>query len=203
MRNSLLIQRLRKTALLAEGDFTSPEPLSRYLWMSARHHPTQAFTGHQTIAPFGSTFYSGPIVKGLYHGDSATFTASNGQTYKGPFVAGEKSGAHGTMTYQNGDTYEGSWLKDEKHGQGTFVEKRTGNKYVGGFENGKRWGKGVTYWEVADEEGDMCQICYSDEIDALFYDCGHVCACYECAKQVEACPICRKNVRHVVRMYRS
>ena len=54
------------------------------------------------------------------------------------------------------------------------------------FENGKRWGKGITYWEVADEQGDMCQICMAEEIDALFYDCGHVCSCVECAKHVES-----------------
>lgn len=193
----------RRNTLLSEGKFTDPEQLSRYLWMSARNHPTQAFTGEKTINVFGTHYYSGPLLKGLYHGPSATHIQSNGQTYTGPYVAGERSGTQGKMTYQNGDVYEGSWLKGEKHGQGTFVEKRTGNRYVGGFENGKRWGKGTTYWEVADEEGDMCQICYSEEIDALFYDCGHVCACVDCAKQVEACPICRKNVRHVVRMYRS
>ncbi len=171
--------------------------------MAARNHPIQAFTGEKTISVFGTHFYSGPLLKGLYHGLSATHISSNGQTYHGPYVAGERSGADGKMTYQNGDVYEGSWLKNEKHGQGTFVEKRTKNRYVGGFENGKRWGKGTTYWEVADEQGDMCQICMAEEIDALFYDCGHVCSCVECAKQVESCPICRKTVRHVVRMYRS
>ena len=171
--------------------------------MRARNHPIQAFTGDTVVSSFGTTYYQGPMVKGLYHGAAGVHISANGHTYKGPFVAGERSGAEGEMTFQNGDVYQGSWLKDEKHGQGTFVEKRTGNKYMGGYENGKRWGKGVTYWEVADEEGDMCQICYGEEIDALFYDCGHVCACVECAKQVDSCPICRKSVRHVVRMYRS
>lgn len=186
-----------------EGKFTNPEQLSRYLWMAARRHPTHAFTGKKTINVFGTDFYAGPIFKGLSHGPSATHISSNGQTYHGPYVAGERSGDEGKMIYQNGDVYEGSWLKNEKHGQGSFVEKRTGNKYVGGFQSGKRWGNGTTYWEEADEQGDMCQICYGEEIDALFYDCGHVCACVDCAKQVDSCPICRKNVRQVVKMYRS
>ena len=142
-------------------------------------------------------------MNGRFHGAKGTHISSHGHTYEGPFVAGQRSGESGTMTYSNGDVYKGSWLKDERHGQGEFVERRTGNRYVGGYENGKRWGKGVTYWEIADEEGDMCQICYSEAINALFYDCGHVCACVECARQVDTCPICRRSVKSVIRMFRS
>lgn len=74
---------------------------------------------------------------------------------------------------------------------------------MGGYQEGKPWGKGITYWEVADEEGEMCQICYGEAVDSLFYDCGHVCACVECAKQVEVCPICRKTVKQVVRIWKA
>ena len=193
----------KKDALLTEGKFVTPSTLSRVIWLTERKHPIQAFTGTAILNDFGAGYYSGPLVKGRYHGENGVWITANGHSYKGPFVADEKSGAMGMMTYQNGDVYEGAWLKDEKHGQGTLVEKRTGNKYVGGFENGKRWGEGVTYWKVADEQSDMCQICYSEEIDALFYDCGHVCACVDCAKQCEACPICRKPIVKVVKMYKA
>jgi hypothetical protein len=37
----------------------------------------------------------------------------------------------------------------------------------------------------------------------LFFDCGHVCSCVECARQCEICPICRRNVKQVVKMFRA
>ncbi|KAF7510267.1 hypothetical protein GJ744_006963 [Endocarpon pusillum] len=195
-----------KSALAAISAFTTPEPLSHYLWFSARNHPVKAHTGHITVSSFGLDYYSGHLLKGLYSG-LGTHITPTGHSYTGPFLAGSRSTSkdhpEGTCTYSNGDTYAGGWSNDEKHGQGVFVEKRTGNKYVGGFQEGKQWGKGITYWEVADEEGEMCQICYGEAVDALFYDCGHVCTCVVCAKQVENCPICRKTVKQVVKIWKA
>ena len=192
-----------KERLLSEGKFVTPESLSRYIWMKSRRHPVEAFTGTKTINTFGRDYYSGPMVDGRFHGENCKYITSSGHTYTGSFIAGLRQGAAGALTYQNGDVYTGSFYADEKHGQGTFIQKRTGNKYVGGYQHDKRWGKGTMYYEVADEEGEMCQICYGEEMDALFYDCGHVCACMECARQVDSCPICRKSVREVVRVYRA
>ncbi|KIW72962.1 hypothetical protein, variant [Phialophora macrospora] len=188
-----------------DGKFTNPRDLSKYLRAVDRRHPTQSKTTAEPIelAEFGTDYYKGPLVNGRCHGTYSLGISSSGNTYEGPLVCNVKSGKGGKMTYCNGDTYEGEWHEDERHGQGTFVEARTGNKYVGGFENGKRWGMGTTYWQVADEQADLCQICYGNEIDALFFDCGHVCACVECAKQCELCPICRKPVKQVVKMFRS
>ena len=192
------VEQLRKA-----GKFSHPFALSRYLRMAVRKHPMQSKTSIEPVemADFGTNYYRGPLMNGQPHGDSCLMVTANGHTYEGPLVCNQKDGKAGKITYQNGDTYEGEWHNDERHGQGVFVEKRTGNKYVGGFQNGKRWGKGITHWEVADEEADMCQICYGEDIDALFFDCGHVCACMSCAKQCECCPICRKSIRQVVRMF--
>lgn len=192
-----------KEQLLIEGKFVTPASLSSFLWMKQRRHPVKAFTGTKTLDTFGRDYYSGPLVNGRFHGNDGTYITSTGHTYVGPFVSGVRQGITATLTYQNGDVYSGSFHADEKHGQGTFVQKRTGNKYVGGYQNDKRWGKGTMFYEVADEEGEMCQICYGEEMDALFYDCGHVCACVECARQVEVCPICRKAVKDVVRVFRA
>ena len=192
-----------KASLLAEGKFVTPDTLSRYLWMKYRRHPIDSFTGTKTLNTFGRDYYSGPFLNGRFHGDNATYITTSGHTYTGPFVAGVRQGPTGTLTYQNGDLYTGAFHNNEKHGQGTFIQKRTGNKYVGGYQNDKRWGKGTMFYEVADEEGEMCQICYGEEMDALFYDCGHVCACVECARQVDVCPICRKSVREVVKVFRA
>lgn len=192
----------RRAQLGAAGLFTNPDRLAQYLWASSRRHPTRAFTGTKTIdATFNGDYYSGEFHKGYYHG-KGTHISDSGATYTGDFIFGQRHGK-GKMEYPSGDTYEGDWVEDQRHGQGTFIERKTGNKYVGGYKDGKRHGKGISYWEVADEEMDLCQICYSEEKDALFYDCGHVCACVACARQIDTCPICRKNVINVVKIYKT
>lgn len=188
--------------LAQEGLFSSPDRLVPYLWAVSRNHPTKSFTGNKTTeATYNGDFYSGDFKNGYYHG-KGTHISESGATYIGDFVLGERHG-QGTMEYASGDTYTGDWVEDQRDGQGTFIERKTGNKYVGGYRNGKRHGKGISYWEVADEEMDLCQICYSENQDSLFYSCGHVCACLSCAKQVEICPMCRKKVVNVVKIYKS
>ncbi|KAB8211637.1 hypothetical protein BDV34DRAFT_87112 [Aspergillus parasiticus] len=192
----------KRLKLNQQGLLANPDQLVRYLWAKSRNHPTKAFTGFKTIeASFTNEFYSGELNKGYYHGKGKHISDS-AATYDGDFVLGKRHGK-GFLEYPIGDTYDGDWFENQCHGQGTFVEKKTGNKYVGGYKDGKRHGKGISYWEVADEEMDLCQICYCEEQDALFYDCGHVCACVTCARQVEICPICRKNIISVVKIYRT
>lgn len=196
-------------ALKAEAKYVDPGQLMRYIAMVQRRHPIASLTTEEPIeiSDFGNDYYHGPVVRGQRHGKECKIITQNGDEYCGPLIAGQKSGGKGKMTYQNGDTYDGDWLDDMKHGQGEFLEKRTGNKYVGGYENDKRWGKGVTYWEQADQQAALCQVCYFEEVDALFYRCGHVVACYACARQCaqdsNGCPVCRKPVEAVVKMYRS
>ncbi|EED24582.1 MATH and UCH domain protein, putative [Talaromyces stipitatus ATCC 10500] len=191
----------QRAKLGASGLFTNPDRLVQYIWASSRRHPTRAFTGTKTVdATFNGDYYSGEFSKGYYHG-KGTHISDTGTVYNGEFIFGQRHG-RGKMEYPSGDTYEGDWVEDQRHGQGTFIESKTGNKYVGGYKDGKRHGKGISYWEVADEEMDLCQICYGEEQDALFYDCGHVCACVTCAREVEICPICRKNVLKVVKIYK-
>ncbi|KAL4773398.1 hypothetical protein BDW60DRAFT_185014 [Aspergillus nidulans var. acristatus] len=196
------LNKAKRAELSEKGLFSNPQHLVSYLWAAARNHPTKAFSGTKTVdATFTSDFYSGDFVKGYYHGKGKHISDS-AATYTGDYVLGKRHGK-GFMEYPTGDTYDGDWFEDQCHGQGTFVECKTGNKYVGGYKDGKRHGKGISYWEVADEEMDLCQICFGEEQDALFYDCGHVCACVTCARQVEICPICRKNILNVVKIYRT
>ncbi|CEN60663.1 Putative MATH and UCH domain protein, putaitve (AFU_orthologue; AFUA_5G01750) [Aspergillus calidoustus] len=192
----------KRAKLNEAGLFANPDPLVRYIWAASRNHPVQAFTGTKTIdATFTSDYYSGEIMKGYYHG-KGKHISDNAATYTGDYVFSKKHGK-GLMEYPIGDTYDGDWFENQCHGQGTFIERKTGNKYVGGYKDGKRHGKGISYWEVADEEMDLCQICFGEEQDALFYDCGHVCACVTCARQVDICPICRKNILNVVKIFRT
>ena len=54
-----------------------------------------------------------------------------------------------------------------------------------------------------------CIVCFESPINTVLYMCGHMCMCYECAiKQWRVpgggqCPICRANIRDVIRIYRS
>ena len=125
-----------------------------------------------------------------------------GNAFSGNYTAGEKCG-HGIMKYANGDTYDGNWEANFPEGQGTKVYGSTGNKYEGGWKKGRRHGQGTMHFEVADEELQLCKICFEAEMDALFYRCGHVVACEECARQVKDCPVCRRNVDGVVKIWRT
>ncbi|MCJ1478324.1 hypothetical protein MMC13_007002 [Lambiella insularis] len=161
-----------------------------------------AFTGPRRQQNyFGRDYTDAETVSGRFHGQ-CVHISTNGNAYFGTTVAGSYSGI-GTMYYSNGDTYTGDWADNEPNGQGQMVYVKTGNTYSGGWLNGKRHGKGVMQFEVADEELEICRICYEAQIDALFYKCGHVVACEACAKQVEVCPICRFKVDAVVKIWKA
>ncbi|CAD6185077.1 unnamed protein product [Caenorhabditis auriculariae] len=54
---------------------------------------------------------------------------------------------------------------------------------------------------------DECLICMENTINAVLYTCGHMCMCYDCAQQQLSrsgtCPMCRKDIRDVIRIYKS
>ena len=148
---------------------------------------------------FSGKYYLGSRRYGHPHG-SGKIIELNGDVYDGTFVLGLSQG-QGRMHFQNGDRYEGSWLGGRMDGEGTMVYAKTGNTYVGGFKAGRRHGRGRMEYTMAEAELRLCQICYEEDIDSLFYDCGHVCSCLHCAKQLDDCPICRKPIINVVKMY--
>lgn len=154
-----------------------------------------------TSCYFGSLYVSAENKHGPVNGHCIRIETF-GDAYFGNCVLGVYCG-HGTMYYSNGDTYTGEWSNDLPNGQGKMVYGKTGNVYEGGWKDGKKHGKGVMWYEVADEELEICRICYETEMDALFFRCGHVAACEECARQVKDCPVCRKPVDAVVKIYRT
>ncbi|KAI9758979.1 MAG: Alsin [Candelina submexicana] len=187
--------------LAIEEEAGYPDPKSYIRELVNRRSNPFVRNGHQTYSYFSESYHSGETRNGRFHGHG-TSTTLNGQTYTGNFMSSYMHGT-GCMTYQNKDVYTGEFHKNEMHGQGKMVYAKTGNVYEGGWRNGRRHGKGVMRYEVSEEEERLCQICYEIEMDALFYDCGHVCACLECAGQVENCPVCRKGVVAVVKIYRT
>lgn len=61
---------------------------------------------------------------------------------------------------------------------------------------------------VADNESNECNVCYERPVNAVLYTCGHMCMCFECAQAVRRersalCPICRQEIKDVIKIYRS
>lgn len=58
------------------------------------------------------------------------------------------------------------------------------------------------------EVRDECTVCYERQVNAALYTCGHLCMCFECAIQVKQrkgglCPICRQEIKDVIRIYKT
>ena len=54
-----------------------------------------------------------------------------------------------------------------------------------------------------------CSICLEEPANAAIYDCGHVCMCLDCGKNLirrerfAKCPICRSTIKDIIRLYHS
>ncbi|KAK9961169.1 hypothetical protein ABG768_008973 [Culter alburnus] len=46
-----------------------------------------------------------------------------------------------------------------------------------------------------------CALCCEQEINAAFCPCGHMFCCYNCASQLQCCPVCRSEVDRVQHVY--
>ena len=53
--------------------------------------------------------------------------------------------------------------------------------------------------KIQDEK--TCRICMDQPTSSVFCPCGHSIACYQCAKQVDKCPLCRDNIAFVQFVY--
>lgn len=56
--------------------------------------------------------------------------------------------------------------------------------------------------EVLDPQG-ACVICMDRPRNVVILDCGHICCCLECARQVNNCPVCRRSIARLVPTYHS
>ena len=52
-------------------------------------------------------------------------------------------------------------------------------------------------------ESNMCKVCMDAVIDCLLLDCGHMVTCTSCGKRLAECPICRRYIVRVVRVFRA
>lgn len=56
--------------------------------------------------------------------------------------------------------------------------------------------------EGGDQQG-ACIICMDRPRNVVILDCGHICCCLECARQVNNCPVCRRLIARLVPTYHS
>ncbi|XP_059850318.1 E3 ubiquitin-protein ligase LRSAM1 isoform X4 [Hypanus sabinus] len=48
-----------------------------------------------------------------------------------------------------------------------------------------------------------CVVCMERESQMIFLMCGHVCCCHMCGMELHTCPLCRKEIKQKIRMYRT
>jgi len=53
------------------------------------------------------------------------------------------------------------------------------------------------------DDDSMCKICMDSPIDCVMLECGHMCTCTNCGKQMAECPICRQYVVRVVKTFKA
>ena len=57
--------------------------------------------------------------------------------------------------------------------------------------------------ELKAQDSELCNICMANQIDCLILECGHMCTCLICAKELFKCPICRQQIARIVKAFRS
>ena len=48
-----------------------------------------------------------------------------------------------------------------------------------------------------------CKICFTSEANGVFIPCGHNFTCYNCANKCSDCPMCRREVYEVIKIYKA
>ncbi|GMR58733.1 hypothetical protein PMAYCL1PPCAC_28928 [Pristionchus mayeri] len=60
---------------------------------------------------------------------------------------------------------------------------------------------------LVQENRSECYICFDAAINSVFIDCGHMCACIECAQKIKnetnKCPICRRVIKQACKTFKT
>ena len=96
-------------------------------------------------------------------------------------------------------------------------KQRNGNGEKGGAEGGGKDGKNKdkknnkkkkagSDEEEDEEEDDSCIVCMDEPKEALFFRCGHIATCMDCAQMLKQrqdfCPVCRQPILDVVKAFK-
>ncbi|CAG5076024.1 Similar to neur: Protein neuralized (Drosophila melanogaster) [Cotesia congregata] len=149
---------------------------------------------------YGSTNRS----PGFYPSGSSTGpTGSTGSTGGNPVAASTPRASPpvltGTMSSTGSSTYVDP-VTYQAIDSSTLTLQGTGNPHL------QQWSEKL---QPTPGQPSECSICYERNIDSVLYMCGHMCMCYPCAIQQwrgkggGQCPLCRAQIRDVIRIYRS
>ncbi|KAG3265259.1 neuralized E3 ubiquitin protein ligase 1B [Ictidomys tridecemlineatus] len=66
---------------------------------------------------------------------------------------------------------------------------------------------GLSPPEPAGSRNGECTVCFDGEVDTVIYTCGHMCLCHGCGLRLKrqpraCCPICRRPIKDVIKIYR-
>jgi Zinc finger, C3HC4 type (RING finger) len=56
--------------------------------------------------------------------------------------------------------------------------------------------------KVRDDDEDDCKICFERVADYCLVPCGHTGFCFMCARKMEECPFCKKEVGHAQKLWK-
>lgn len=48
-----------------------------------------------------------------------------------------------------------------------------------------------------------CKICFENESNSVFLSCGHIIACVKCASSLDVCPVCKRRIEKIIKVYFS
>ena len=57
--------------------------------------------------------------------------------------------------------------------------------------------------EPSSDKEHGCIICLTNSRNVVLLNCGHICVCHDCSKQLTSCPICRSQIEKVVPVFIS
>ena len=61
--------------------------------------------------------------------------------------------------------------------------------------------EGAPKGDISFKRKKECIVCMDMESDTVFMPCRHMCACIECGNKLTTCPICRKEIECVIKVY--
>ncbi|CAJ2633190.1 E3 ubiquitin-protein ligase SP1-like isoform X2 [Trifolium pratense] len=55
--------------------------------------------------------------------------------------------------------------------------------------------------KMDDDFSDLCVICIAQKYNVAFVPCGHMCCCTTCSRPLKMCPLCRGQIKQVIRIF--
>jgi len=76
-----------------------------------------------------------------------------------------------------------------------------GSEAEGGGEHNVRYGSDSEHDGSTLYKEGMCKVCFEVEVETVLGPCGHEIVCSKCAAKLDKCPVCRKVITRVIRVY--